>query len=61
MWGSILDDLLGLGEDRGWERGLSRWQYLSDRARTGIWRGLVGIVAVGSFLVLNLLLGRPVG
>jgi hypothetical protein len=29
--------------------------------RTGIWRGLVGIVAVGSFVVLNLLMGRPVG
>jgi hypothetical protein len=60
-WGSIMEDQLGLGEDRWWERGLSRWQHLSDRMRTGIWRGLVGIVAVASFLVLNVLMGRPVG
>jgi len=29
--------------------------------RTGIWRGLIGFVAVGSFMLLNLLMGRPVG
>lgn len=54
-------DLFGLGKDKWWERALSRWQHLPDKVRNGIRRGLIGIVAIGSFLLLNLLMGRPVG
>jgi hypothetical protein len=59
--GGIVEDLLGLGEDRWWERLLDRWEHVPERARTLIERGFIGILIVGVFLVLNLLMGLPVG
>jgi hypothetical protein len=56
-----VEDLLGLGEDRWWERLLDRWEHLPDRVRTLIARGFIGILVVGVFLLLNLLMGMPVG
>lgn len=55
-----MEDLLGLGEDRWWERLLDRWAHLSDRVRTWIARGSIGILVVGLFMLLNLLMGLPV-
>jgi hypothetical protein len=59
--GGIVEDLLGLGEDKWWERLLDRWEHLPDRVRTWIARGSIGILVVGVFLLLNLLMGLPVG
>jgi hypothetical protein len=56
-----VEDLLGLGEDRWWERLLARWEHLSDRVRTVIARGVIGILVVALFLLLDLLMGLPVG
>jgi hypothetical protein len=56
-----VEDLLGLGEDKWWERLLDRWEHVPDRARTLIERGFIGILIVGVFLLLNLLMGLPVG
>jgi len=56
-----VEDLLGLGEDRWWERLLDRWEHLSDRVRTLIARGFIGILVVALFLLLNLLMGLPMG
>ena len=55
-----MEDLLGLGEDKWWERLLDRWQHVPDIARTRIARGFIGILVVGVFLLLNLLIGFPV-
>jgi hypothetical protein len=59
--GGIVEDLLGLGEDKWWERLLDRWEHVPDRVRTWIARGSIGILVVGVFLLLNLLMGLPVG
>ena len=59
--GGIVEDLLGLGEDKWLERLLDRWEHVPDRARTWIARGSIGILVVGVFLLLNLLMGLPVG
>jgi len=59
--GGIVEDLLGLGEDKWWERLLDRWEHVPERARTLIERGFIGILVVGVFLLLNLLMGLPVG
>ena len=59
--GGNVEDLLGLGEDRWWERLLDRWKHLPDRLRTSIERGLIGALVVGVFLLLNLLMGMPLG
>jgi hypothetical protein len=59
--GGIVEDLLGLGEDRWWERLLDRWEHLPGRVRTLIARGFIGILVVGLLLLLNLLMGMPVG
>jgi hypothetical protein len=59
--GGIVEDLLGLGEDKWWERLLDRWEHLPERARTLIERGFIGVLVVGVFLLLNLLMGLPVG
>jgi hypothetical protein len=56
-----VEDPLELGEDRWWERLLDRWEHLSDRVRTLIARGCIGILVVGVFLLLNRLMGLPVG
>jgi hypothetical protein len=59
--GGNVEDLLGLGEDKWWERLLDRWKHLPDRLRTSIERGLIGALVVGVFLLLNLLMGMPLG
>ena len=59
--GGSVEDLLGLGEDRWWERLLDRWAHLPDRLRSSIERGLIGALVVGVFLLLNLLMGMPLG
>lgn len=56
-----MEDLLGLGEDKWWERLLDRWEHVPDKVRTWIARGSIAIVVVGVFVLLNLLLGLPVG
>jgi hypothetical protein len=56
-----VEDLLGLGEDKWWERLLDRWKHLPDRLRISIERGLIGALVVGVFLLLNLLMGMPLG
>jgi hypothetical protein len=56
-----VEDLLGLGEDKWWERLLGRWEHVPDSVRTWIERGFIGILVVGVFLLLNLLMGLPVG
>ena len=59
--GGIVEDLLGLGKDKWWERLLDRWEHVPERARTLIERGFIGVLVVGVFLLLNLLMGLPVG
>jgi hypothetical protein len=59
--GGSVEDLLGLGEDKWWERLLDRWEHLPDRLRTSIERGFIGALVVGVFLLLNLLMGMPLG
>ena len=56
-----MEDLLGLGKDKWWERLLDRWEHVPERARNLIERGFIGILVVGVFLLLNLLMGLPVG
>ena len=56
-----MEDLLGLGEDKWWERLLDRWEHLPDRVRTLLAHGFIGSLVVGVFLLLNLLMGLPVG
>ena len=56
-----MEDLLGLGEDKWWERLLDRCEHVPDRVRTWIARGCIGVLVLGVFLVLNLLMGLPVG
>jgi hypothetical protein len=56
-----VEDLLGLGKDKWWERLLDRWEHVPDRVRTWIARGFIGVLIVGVFLLLNLLMGLPVG
>jgi hypothetical protein len=40
---------------------LDRWEHLPGRVRTLIACGFIGILVVGLFLLLNLLMGMPVG
>jgi hypothetical protein len=43
-----VEDLLGLGEDKWWERLLDRWEDVPDKERTWIARGSIGMMVACS-------------
>jgi hypothetical protein len=46
--GGIVEDLLGPGEDKWWERLLDRWEDVPDKERTWIARGSIGMMVACS-------------
>jgi tetrahydromethanopterin S-methyltransferase subunit F len=56
-----VDDLFGLGDDRWWERLLTRWERLPHGLRTAFLGGVCGVVIAGLLVVLNTWGQTPVG
>lgn len=48
-----MDDLFGLGEDKWWERLLSKWERVPNGMRTLLMGGLIGLVILSFFVVLS--------
>ena len=61
MRGGIVDDLLGLGEDKWWERLLSVWEHVPRGVRTALLGGMCAAVIAGLLVVLNSWGQTPVG
>jgi hypothetical protein len=55
-----MDDLFGLGEDKWWERLLTRWERVPGGVRTAFVGVLCGVFIVGLLVLLNSW-GRTVG
>ena len=56
-----MEDLFGLGEDKWWEKLLTKWERIPSGVKTALGGGLLGVFVLGLFLLINSWTQMPVG
>ena len=56
-----MDDLFGLGDDKWWEKLLTKWEGIPSGVRTALGGGLLGVLILGLFLLVDSWTQMPIG